>query len=116
MISVNEIRLSCEQELIKFSFGQGMTSALFQTFGIFSLFREVLNILIMTGASISAYVFQNQYGMSSGSDVVRFSFRMKLYTMSFANKCNLSLMLPLFSTLRRKFHLQKSFYKLVFGI
>ena len=34
----------------------------------------------------------------------------------FANKCNRSLMLALSLTLRRKFNLQKSFHKLVFGI
>ena len=34
---------------------------------------------------------------------------------SFANKCNRSLMLPLFSTLQRNFHLQKSFHKPIFG-
>ena len=34
----------------------------------------------MTGASISAYVFQNQYEMSSAPDVVR--FRMSLCPMS----------------------------------
>ena len=50
-----------------------MTSVLFQTFVIFPLFRELLNILIMTGASISAYVFQNQYEMR---------FRMSLCPMS----------------------------------
>ena len=82
MISVNEIGLSWEHELIEFSFGLGITSALFQTFGIFPLFREVLIILVITGVNITAYVFQNQYGMSSGPDVVRFNFRKKLCTMS----------------------------------
>ena len=67
-------------ELIEFSFGQGMTSVLFQTFVIFPFFRELLNILIMTGTSISAYVFQNQYEMSSPPDVVR--FRRSLCPMS----------------------------------
>jgi hypothetical protein len=81
MISVNEIGLSWEHELIEFSFGLGIT-ALFQTFGIFPLFREVLNILVITGVNITAYVFQNQYGMLSGRDVVRFNFRKKLCTMS----------------------------------
>ena len=35
---------------------------------------------------------------------------------SFANQCNSSLMLAHSSTLRRKFHLQKSFHESVFGI
>ena len=82
MVSVNEIGLSWEHELIESSFELGITSALFQTFGIFPLFREVLNILVITGVNITAYVFQNQYGMSSGHDVVRFNFRKKLCTMS----------------------------------
>jgi hypothetical protein len=75
MISVNEIGLSWEHELIEFSFGLGITSALFLTFGIFPLFREVLSILDIIGVNITAHVFQNQYGMSSGPDVVRFNFR-----------------------------------------
>jgi hypothetical protein len=82
MISVNEIGLSWEHELIEFSFGLGITSARFQTFGILPLFREVLNILVITGVNISAYVFQNQYGISSGPDVVRFNFRKKSCTIS----------------------------------
>jgi hypothetical protein len=53
MISVNEIGLSWEQELIEFSLiGLGITSALFQTFGIFPLFREVLNILVISQSSM----------------------------------------------------------------
>ena len=39
-----------------------------------------------------------------------------LLPSSFADKCNCSLMLHLFSTLRRKFHLRKSFHKSIFGI
>ena len=35
---------------------------------------------------------------------------------SFANKCNRSLMLPLFSTFQRNFHLPKSFHKPIFDI
>ena len=73
--------LATPLELTEFSFGQGMTSALFQAFGMFPLFREMLKVLIITRASTSVYVFQNQYGMSSGPDVVRFSFCRTLYTM-----------------------------------
>ena len=81
MISVIEIGLSWEQELIWLTFGLGMTLALFQTLGTIPDIRE-LNILVTMGANISAYIFQNQQGRSSGPHAVRFCLRRKLYTLS----------------------------------
>ena len=82
MISVIEIGLSWEQELIWLTFGLGMTLALFQTPGTIPDIREVLNILVTMGTNISAYIFQNQQGRSSGPHAVRFCFRRKSYTLS----------------------------------
>ena len=78
MISVNEIGLNWEHELIAFSFGIGTTFALFHTSGTFPTFRDTLNISVMAGANSAAYLFQNQYGKSSGPDDERFCFLKKL--------------------------------------
>ena len=50
--SVSEIGQSWVSELIKFSLGLG-----FHTFGIFPVFRELLNIVVTTGVNIAAYTF-----------------------------------------------------------
>lgn len=49
------------QELFEFSIGLGIASALFRTFAIFPLFRELLNIRIMTEANVCACVFQKYH-------------------------------------------------------
>jgi hypothetical protein len=73
MMSVSEIGLSSELELITFSFGIGTIFALFHTSGTFPTFREII-----TGANSAANVFQNQCGRSSGPDDERFCFLRKL--------------------------------------
>jgi hypothetical protein len=73
MMSVSEIGLSSELELITFSFGIGTIFALFHTSGTFPTFREII-----AGAISAAYVFQNQCGRSSGPDDERFCFLRKL--------------------------------------
>ncbi len=78
MMSVSDIGLSSELELITFSFGIGTIFALFHTSGTFPTFRDTLNISVIAGANSAAYVFQNQYGRSSGPDDERFCFLRKL--------------------------------------
>lgn len=60
------------------SFGVGTIFAFFHTSGTIPSFRDTLNISVIAGVSSAAYVFQNQYGKSSGPDDERFCFLKKL--------------------------------------
>ncbi len=62
MMSVSDIGLSSELELITFSFGIGTIFALFHTSGTFPTFRDTLNISVIAGA--------NQLRMSSRTNMV----------------------------------------------
>ena len=60
-MSVSEIGLSSELELITFSFGIGTIFALFDTSGTFPTFRDTLNIFVIVGANSAAYVFHKKH-------------------------------------------------------
>ncbi len=56
MMSVSDIGLSSELELITFSFGIGTIFALFHTSGTFPTFRDTLNISVIAGANSAGYM------------------------------------------------------------